>query len=48
MIYLLSDFILYMDNSVIERIENKFINIYNKFDILDEKLNYYHINSINK
>ena len=43
MIYLLSDFILYMDNSVIERIENNFINIYNKFDILDEKLNDYHI-----
>ena len=26
-----------------ERIENNFINIYNKFDILDEKLNNYHI-----
>ena len=32
-----------MDNSVIERIENNFINIYKKFDILDEKLNNYHI-----
>ena len=32
-----------MDNSMIERIENNFINIYNKFDILDEKLNDYHI-----
>ena len=30
-----------MDNSVIERIENSFINIYNKFDILDKKLNDY-------
>ena len=26
-----------------ERIENNFINIYNKFDILDKKLNDYHI-----
>ena len=26
-----------------ERIENNFINIYKKFDILDEKLNSYHI-----
>ena len=26
-----------------ERIENNFINIYNKFDILDKKLNNYHI-----
>ena len=25
-----------------ERIENKFINIYNKFDILDKKLNNYY------
>ena len=33
-----------MDNSVIERIENNFINIYNKFDILDKKLNDYYIN----
>ena len=29
---------------ITERIENNFINIYNKFDILDEKLNNYHIN----
>ena len=28
---------------IAERIENNFINIYNKFDILDEKLNNYHI-----
>ena len=26
-----------------ERIENNFINIYNKFDILDEKMNNYHM-----
>ena len=26
-----------------ERIENNFINIYNRFDILDKKLNDYHI-----
>ena len=26
-----------------ERIENNFIHIYNKFDILDKKLNNYHI-----
>ena len=26
-----------------ERIENNFINIYNKFDILDKKLNDYYI-----
>ena len=26
-----------------ERIENNFINIYNKFDILDKKLNIYHM-----
>ena len=26
-----------------ERIENNFINIYNKFNILDKKLNNYHI-----
>ena len=31
-----------MDESA-ERIENNFINIYNKFDILDKKLNNYHI-----
>ena len=39
-----------MDNSVIERAENNFINIYNKFDILDKKLNNYHIkiDEINK
>ena len=41
MIYQLNDFILYMDE-LAERIENNFINIYNKFDILDEKLNNYH------
>ena len=32
---------LYMDE-LAERIENNFINIYNKFDILDKKLNNYH------
>ena len=42
MIYQLNDFILYMDE-LAERIENNFINIYNKFDILDKKLNNYHI-----
>ena len=41
MIYQLNDFILYMDE-LAERIENNFINIYYKFDILDEKLNNYH------
>ena len=30
-------------DEITERIENNFINIYNKFDILDEKLNNYHI-----
>ena len=37
-------------DEIIERIENKFINIYNKFDILDEKLNNFHIkfDEINK
>ena len=42
MIYQLNDFILYMDE-LAERIENNFINIYKKFDILDDKLNNYHI-----
>ena len=42
MIYLLNDIILYMDG-IVERVENNFINIYNKFDILDKKLNDYHI-----
>ena len=32
-----------MNNSVIERVENNFINIYKKFDILDGKLIDYHI-----
>ena len=32
-----------MDNSVIERVEDNFIKIYKRFDILDEKLNGYHI-----
>ena len=41
MIYQLNDFILYMEG-ITERIENDFINIYNKFDILDKKLNNYH------
>ena len=43
---------LYMNEIVerVERVENNFINIYNKFDILDKKLNNYHINidKINK
>ena len=30
-------------NEITERIENNFINIYKKFDILDETLNNYHI-----
>ena len=30
-------------NELAERIENNFINIYNKFDILDKKLNNYHM-----
>ena len=30
-------------DEIVERIENNFINIYNKFDILDKKLNNYHI-----
>ena len=30
-------------NEIIERVENNFINIYKKFDILDKKLNNYHI-----
>ena len=39
-----------MDNSVIERVENNFINIYNKFEILEKKLNNCHIeiDKINK
>ena len=38
-----------MDN-LIERVENNFINIYKKFDIINEKLNNYHIkfDKINK
>ena len=42
MIYQLNNFILYMDE-IVERVENNFINIYNKFDILDKKLNDYHL-----
>ena len=30
-------------DGIIERVENNFINIYNKFDILDKKLNDYHM-----
>ena len=30
-------------DEIVERVENNFINIYNKFDILDEKLNNYHM-----
>ena len=38
-----------MDEKV-ERVENNFINIFNKFEILEEKLNDYHIkiDEINK
>ena len=35
MIYQLNDLILYMDE-IAERVENNFINIYNKSDILDK------------
>ena len=35
-------YILYM-NEIVERVENNFINIYNKFDILDKKINNYHM-----
>ena len=31
-------------DEIVERSENNFINIYNKFDILDKKLNSYHTN----
>ena len=30
-------------DEVVKRVENNFINIYNKFDILDKKLNDYHM-----
>ena len=30
-------------DEIVERVENYFINIYKKFDILDEKLNSYHM-----
>ena len=30
-------------DEIVERDENHFINIYNKFDILDKKLSNYHI-----
>ena len=36
MICQLNYYILYM-GELVERIENNFINIYNKFDILDKK-----------
>ena len=42
MIYQLNDFILYMEE-ITARIENNFINSYNKFAILDKKLNNYHM-----
>ena len=42
MIYQLNNFILYIDE-IVERVENNFINIYRKFDVLDEKLNDYHM-----
>ena len=43
MIYQLNNLYLYM-GEIVERVENNFINIYNKFDILDKKLNNYHMN----
>ena len=30
-------------DEIVERVENNFISIYNKFDIIDKKLNNYHI-----
>ena len=30
-------------DEIVERVENNFINIYKKFDILDKKLNHYHM-----
>ena len=30
-------------DEIVERVENNFINIYNKFDILDKRLNDYHM-----
>ena len=30
-------------NEIVERVENNFIDIYNKFDILDKKINNYHM-----
>ena len=42
MIYQLNNFVLYMDE-IVKIIENNFINIYNKFDTLDKKLNNHHI-----
>ena len=37
-------------NEIVERVENNFINIYNKFNILDKRINNYHIkiDEINK
>ena len=37
-------------DEIVERVENDFINIYNKFDILDKKINNYHMkfHKINK
>ena len=30
-------------NEIVERVENNFINVYNKFDIFDKKINNYHV-----
>ena len=30
-------------DEIVERVENNFINIYNKFDILDKKINNHHM-----
>ena len=39
-----------MDNDIIEKIQNNFINIYTKFDILGERLNniYLRVDKINE
>ena len=37
MIYQLNNYIIYIWMKIVERVENNFINIYNKFDILDKK-----------
>ena len=41
MIYIIYIYIYIYTNELAERIENNFINIYNKFDILDKRINNY-------